>query len=383
LSQLAEKIARIIHFRGPIPFARFMHLALYCPVYGYYEKEGDNIGCGGDYFTSVSVGTLFGELLACQLAQWLEELAPRPLCVVEAGAHRGELARDLLAWLSSRRPDLYHRLGYWIIEPSPGRRRWQQQTLADFSDHCSWGQRLSDLAGAPRFGVFFSNELLDAFPVHKLGWDAQNQTWFEWGVTVENGRFCWTRLPARGWLLALSRRWVEPAGFAALAPHLPDGFGIEVAPAALRWWRQAASLVAAGRLLTFDYGLTTDELLLPHRPGGTLRAYRRHQVSTDVLLAPGERDITAHVNFSALQSVGEEAGLTAEGLFTQAQWLTGLAARTWAGELPFDEWTPARRRQFQTLTHPEHLGRAFRVLVQARPPPGKPGTARRHNAAPA
>ncbi|HEV2207150.1 MAG TPA: SAM-dependent methyltransferase [Verrucomicrobiae bacterium] len=380
MSQLAEKIAQLIQNRGCISFARFMHLALYCPVYGYYEKEPDNIGRRGDYFTSVSVGGLFGELLACQFAGWLEELTaatdprPGPLALVEAGAHRGELARDILNWLRQHRSALFERTRYWIVEPSARRQQWQQATLAEFGDKVCWVPSLGAAAqgtqgpenSAPLRGVIFSNELLDAFPVHRLGWDRTRQEWFEWGVTSEQGHFRWTRLEPPRWLLQCCRRQIPVTELEALKPVLPDGFTVEIAPSATRWWRCAAQRLGAGKLMTIDYGLTRNELLLPHRTAGTLRAYRQHQLSPDVLADPGEQDLTAHVNFAALETAGLGVGLQPSQLTTQAQFLTGIAARTWSGEWEFGEWTPERRRQFQTLTHPQHLGQAFRVLVQGR-----------------
>jgi SAM-dependent MidA family methyltransferase len=110
---------------------------------------------------------------------------------------------------------------------------------------------------------------------------------------------------------------------------------------------------------------------MPERRGGTLRAYSRHRPGQDVLAQPGEQDLTAHVNFSALQAAGEAMGLTTDAFVGQDRFLTQVAARIWTGELDFGDWTAGHTRQFQTLTHPDHLGRAFRVLVQSISPSGK------------
>jgi SAM-dependent MidA family methyltransferase len=147
---------------------------------------------------------------------------------------------------------------------------------------------------------------------------------------------------------------------------LPEGFTVEISPAAEQWWREAASVLDRGRLITLDYGLTADEFFAPERTEGTARAYFHHQSSRDLLAQAGEQDITAHVNFTAIQTAGEAAGLRTDAFLTQAQFLTAIAARIWKGGTSFGEWTPERTRQFQTLTHPEHLGRPFRVLVQSR-----------------
>jgi len=150
-----------------------------------------------------------------------------------------------------------------------------------------------------------------------------------------------------------------------LLARLPDGFTTECCPQAVAWWTQAASRLGTGRLLTFDYGLRGDEFVTPERAKGTLRAYRAHRLSPDVLADPGAQDLTAHVNFTALQAAGEAAGLSTEGLWSQGAFLTHLVQADLATSAIS---TPAQVRQFQTLTHPDHLGLRFKVLVQARSP---------------
>ena len=201
-------------------------------------------------------------------------------------------------------------------------------------------------------------------PVHRLGWDAKKQDWFEWAVTLQRGQFAWTRIAPT---LPLSDPRFQISNFPlALGKVLPDGFTVEICLAAERWWSAAAESLVLGKLLTIDYGLSAEEFFVPERREGTLRAYRNHQPSRDVLANPGEQDLTAQVNFTALQAAGESAGLTTEGFLSQAQFLTGIAARTWESQAPIIQWTHQRRRQFQTLTHPQLMGRTFRVLVQAR-----------------
>jgi SAM-dependent MidA family methyltransferase len=146
---------------------------------------------------------------------------------------------------------------------------------------------------------------------------------------------------------------------------LPDNYTIETSPAAENWWHEAANILERGKLLTIDYGLTDDELFSPARANGTLRAYFRHHVTDDILANVGEQDLTAHVNFSAIQKIGEEAGLKTETFSTQTKFLTQILEKT-LQDKTFGKWNASRTRQFQTLTHPEHLGRAFRVLVQSR-----------------
>jgi len=348
---------------GAVPFARFMELALYAPGVGYYETKR-NPGRGGDFYTSVSTGELFGQLLAFQFAEWLEQspVAGNPLAIIEGGAHDGALAKDILTWIRAHRPKLFERLQYVILDPSPQRQSWQKKTLAKFRDKSLWICGFSELknwqlavSNRQRLrGIIFSNELLDAFPVHRLGWDAKGKKWFEWGVAWDGEKFVWARMECGR----------QPAVGRELLEVLPDGYAIEISPAAETWWRAAANTLGDGKLLTIDYGLTEDERFLPHRREGTLRAYFRHHPAGDLLANVGEQDLTAHVNFSAIQSAGEACGLATESFSTQSQFLTRILEKA-AGDPSFGDWA-ARARQFQTLTHPEHLGRAFRVLVQTR-----------------
>ena len=351
---------------GVLSFARFMELALYCPVHGYYETQKDNVGPRGDFYTSVSTGELFGELLAFQFAGWLAEMriADCGLRIVEAGAHDGKLAKDILNWLQLHRPRLFSEIEYWIIEPSACRQAWQHETLKNFAPRVRWFAGFQSVAANnpqsairnPQLnGVIFSNELLDAMPVHRYGWDAKNRKWFEWGVAVKGGQFVWAKIPNSEFRIPNSE----------LEAVLPDGYTIETSPAAENWWREAAGILKHGKLLAIDYGHGADERFSPARTRGTVRAYHRHHVSDDLLANVGEQDLTAHVNFSAIQKAGEAAGLATESFTTQPQFLTQILGAAMKDK-SFGDWTARRTRQFQTLTHPEHLGRAFRVLVQSR-----------------
>src|SRR5208282_2346659 len=191
------------------------------------------------------------------------------------------------------------------------------------------------------------------------------------GVAVEGKKFVWARchdsLTPQSGERAGARGL--PSAFSSLPSDLlavlPDGYTVEISPAAENWWREAAGVLEHGRLMTIDYGLGADELFSPNRPHGTLRAYFRHHIADDVLANPSEQDITAHVNFPAIQAAGESAGLTTESFSTQAQFLTRILEKA-AKDKTFGDWTASRTRQFQSLTHPEHLGRAFRVLIQSR-----------------
>jgi SAM-dependent MidA family methyltransferase len=249
--------------------------------------------------------------------------------------------------------------------------------VAGLKNKVKWVSNLHDLRASKQSkthspesrinGIIFSNELLDAFPVHRYGWDAKERGWFEWGVMVQDGEFAWTRLSEEksGGNLDL----VKLPGLApltALREQLPEEFTIEVCPAAEAWWRDAAKVLNRGQLLTFDYGLMAEEMLAPERKHGTLRSYHQHQSGWDILEKPGEQDLTAHINFQAIQEVGELAGLRTQTVSTQEQFLTSLFAQACKVERSFNEWDSKHIRQFQTLVHPDHLGRRYRVLLQTR-----------------
>jgi SAM-dependent MidA family methyltransferase len=347
MSELKSIIRQDILSAGSISFARFMELALYCPKTGYYEQESSMIGKKGDFYTSVSVGPLFGELLARKFTDWLESFAAQPAILIEAGAHDGQLALDILTWVREFRPELA--VNYWIVEPSERRRIWQESKLDFFADNVTW---FASLDALPRglCGVIFCNELLDAMPVHILQWKGGG--WVELRIGLKENALVWQTAE-------LTTDLAPPQIPSGLAAVLPDGFQIEVSPAARNWWRGAAAKLQRGTLVTIDYGLEQDELWAPHRRQGTIRAYYRHHLTDDLLARPGEQDLTAHVSFTDVRRAGEEAGLITDGLVSQSKFLTDIAAG-------MPTWTAERVRQFQTLTHPEHLGRSFKVLIQSR-----------------
>jgi len=281
--------------------------------------------------------------------------------IAEAGAHDGRLAMDILEALRRTRSDLFESMEYWISEPSEARRRWQAERLSEFSPRVHWADDLH-LGEEKVFKIIFSNELLDAMPVHRLGWDKKRGVWFEWGVALESGKLTWQRLDG------LEKEEAIKANLEALPRGLlevlPDGFVVEISPMAERFYNRAARGLGEGKLVTVDYGLDSEEFVMPERQNGTLRAYYKHRVSNDVLMRPGQQDITAHVNFGRLQAIGEAAGLATECFVCQDKFLIEIAARAWKQDA--GSWPAQKVRQFQTLTHPEQLGRKFRVLVQSR-----------------
>lgn len=364
MTAIQEKIARKIEQDGPICFGEFMAEALYCPNLGYYEVGTNNIGASGDFYTSVSTGALFGSLLAFQIREWQANLKDRHVSrrtfrIVEAGAHDGRLAKDILSWFEKHSPEVLEEIEYWIVEPSESRRGIQEATLSGVAGRVRWARSIVELQGV--CGVIISNELLDALPVHAVAWDADAKQWLERRVGLIDGRFGWVTGPACGSVTADGRLSAVLEGSTGV---LPNGFCTEIHLDAERWWKEAAGALEAGWLLTFDYGLCREEFFLAHRAGGTLRGYSKHRHAADVLANPGSQDITSHVNFTGIEEAGIGAGLRTRYFGTQASFLVSVAERYWKSGLP--PWTSKEVQQFKMLTHPDGFGRAFKALLQER-----------------
>ena len=345
---LRDRIAR----DGPMPFRDFMDAALYHPEHGYYASGRARIGRGGDFFTSVSVGPLFGALLARQFAEmWTRLGEPAEFAIVEQGAHRGDFARDVLSALRETAPPCFAATRYRIIEPSENLRAAQRATLDEFTRaQVRWFPALDAL---PAFtGVHFSNELLDAFPVHAIAWDGQ--TWRESHVAVEAGRFIF------------AERDVASAPLrAALArlPPVPAGYRTEINLAAPEWIAALAARLTRGFALVIDYGFPRAEYYRPERTTGTLTGYAQHHRIEDILAAPGETDLTAHVDFTALAERARDAGLRLAGFTDQHHFIVGLGALHFPANIPDTTASQRERRAFKTLMHPQMLGRSFQVLA--------------------
>ncbi len=360
---------------GILPFWRFMHLALYHPDHGYYEKSLGQVGRQGDFFTSVSVGPLFGELLGWQFAHWAAQASWPRWQIVEAGAHDGALALDILSSLRDSSAVPKNSFRYVIVEPSARRRQAQQQKLAGFNDIVTWIADWAEFEPAKLKGIIFANELLDAFPVFRFAWNGARGGWQEWGVGCEQDRFTWQIISdSQGINASCEESNLRQEALAILEekipsdlhPGLPAGFTVEICPEATRWWRKAGSHLDAGYLVTLDYGLTKAEFWAAGRTTGNLKAIRNHCVVPDALANPGDQDITAPIDFSQLQATGEQHGLQTISLVRQEIFLTNILATMQDHRPSPMAWDANRIRQFQTLIHPSHLGWNFKALVQRR-----------------
>ncbi len=312
-SDIVTIITKQIHAQQRIPFAVYMDLALYQPNCGYYTTKSSILGPDGDFITSPHLGHDFGELLAVQFADMWHALGqPNPFHLVEMGAGQGLIAADVLAYLQQDHPDCYATLDYIIIEKSPALRAIQQECLTQVS----W-TTLDDLQ--PITGCLFSNELVDAFPVHII--EKHDNQLQEVYITTKDNTLQEILGPLSTEKII---QYFDLIDIDLLTDAYPDGYRTEVNLAALDWLDTVASLIDRGFLLTIDYGHTAQRYYSPARHKGTLKCYYQHRHHNDPYTNIGQQDLTAHVDFTALQRYGDKAGLTPLGFTQQGLFLMAL-----------------------------------------------------------
>ena len=353
---LTELLAVRIRAGGPITFAEFMRECLYHPAHGYYSRPSARRF--GDYYTSVDVHPIFGRLLARQFAEMWELLgSPRPFVLVESAAGTGRLAGHILDFSVRALPEFYAALEYVAVERSGPRRAEHSARLAE---HAAAG-RVSSAGEIPRAipaGCIFSNELLDALPAHRVV--LEQGALKEMYVGFEDQRF--TEVVGEPSMPTLERYFGEQ-GIA-----LGEGQQAEVCFEACDWIESAGRALERGFVLTIDYGHEARTIYDEHHNRGTLLAYRDHKITENLLDVPGEQDLTAHVNFTAVDLCGRRAGLARTGLVTQSQFLVALGRGNEFADL-YDpgqsEMEKLRARLLlKNLIHPEGLGEKFLVLIQ-------------------
>jgi SAM-dependent MidA family methyltransferase len=360
---LIHKIREEIREKGRMTFARFMEIALYDPSDGYYSSSGESIGLGGDYYTSPDVHPIFGRLLAKQIRQLEASLSHhRPFTVIEMGAGKGLLCRDILSGLKEAAPADYKRFRYAVIERSPAMVDKQKEMLKAGwpADSVAWFSGLEEAAaGGPIIGCVLSNELVDAFPVHRVMGTKDGLE--EIYLDLSDGAFVESAGPASTPDLA--------AYFDGLKIRLAEGQRAEVNLEAGRWIRGVGRALEQGFVLTIDYGHPASELFAPHRKKGSLLCYYRHTVNEDPYSRVGQQDITAHVDFTRLAQAGAEAGLSVTGFTNQLNFLMSLGI---AGEMERLDPESPEILSVKRLLARESMGGVFKVLIQHKgltPPP--------------
>ena len=357
---LSKILLDCIRARGPLTFAEYMQECLYHPEHGYYAQPDQ--GPRADYQTSVDVHPIFGRLLARQLAEMWETLGrPEEFTVVEAGAGTGRLAAQILDFSARALPDCFRALHYVAVERSAARRAAIREAFAAAKLPASQAAVAESVPETIAAGCIFSNELLDAMPVHRV---VQNQGELS-EIFVDAGED-----GLREVLRPLSSERVRDY-FAEQKVELGEGQHAEAGLEACSWVSGCFDRLARGFLLTIDYGYEAAELYSRQHWRGTVMAYEKHRASEDYYSAPGGQDLTAHVNFSAIQSLSAQARQARPlntGLVSQTQFLLNLGRANEFADVYDEGQSEAERfharEGLKTLIHPEGMGETFKVLIQ-------------------
>jgi SAM-dependent MidA family methyltransferase len=375
---LRQKIDQEIREQGPIPFSRYMELCLYDPELGYYSRNAEQFGKAGDFYTSSDVHAVFGRLMARQFEEmWRVLGSPEQIEILEYGPGRGLFAQDVLDWSEKKFPEFFRALHYSLVESSPALRERLQATLSRHFEtrKASLPQRLKPLSDKESKGtaealphkvsieralasefpiIIFANEFFDALPAEVIS--AQGGLF----ISESDERLLETWGPASAEALEFLDRY---------SVHPEDGERVEAPLIAQRHMSQIAAAVDRGFILAIDYGYTRQEQLAG-RHRGTIAAYRQHSMSANPYEAPGEQDITAHVNFTALAAAAEQGGMRVQPLLTQSQFLMGIGEHNQFADA-FEECRLPQERakvalQLKHLVTPTGIGETFHVLVASK-----------------
>ena len=346
-----------------MPFSRYMEMCLYDRELGYYSRNAEKFGKAGDFYTSSDVHAVFGRLLARQFDEiWRRMGSPSRVEVLELGPGRGLFAQDVLDWAEKKFPDFFSAVHYSLAERAPSLRVRLQQTL---KRHLGAGRASlvpeSTTEGCPALSetgvsacIVFANEFFDALPVEIVSKQGSLR------ITSENSR--------------LKEIWAAPSAaeltFLDLyGVHPEPGERIEVPLAAQHCLNQLAAHADKSVFVLVDYGYTRQEQL-GGRHRGTLMTFRQHSAANDPYEAPGEQDITAHVNFTALAAAAEQNGMQVRPLVTQSQLLLGIGEATQFADAFEDTRLPQERAkralQLKHLINPEGMGETFKVMVASK-----------------
>jgi SAM-dependent MidA family methyltransferase len=366
---LLEKILEIINNfpDKKITFAEYMNLCLYDSEFGYYNSDKIIIGNQGDFFTSASLSSDFGELLAIQLEEFWQVLGkPSNFKLVEMGAGNGNLALAIINYILNHYPDFSSNLEYIIIEKSQTLKLTQQQLLLDnFPNRISikW-KDWNSIPDDSIIGCFFSNELIDAIPVHLIRYSQKKLE--EIYLTENNNQLVikYDSLSTKN-----ISNYFKMIGIDFQGEIYPDNYQTEVNLQAIDWLKQVFTKLKQGYLLTIDYGYTAKKYYHPQRSQGTLKCYYQHHHHDNPYVNIGSQDMTSHVNFTALEKYGDFLGLnnlkyTKQALFLMSLGLGDRLNELSNGKISLTEILK-RRQQLHSLINPEGLGN-FGVLLQSK-----------------
>ncbi|HET9410073.1 MAG TPA: SAM-dependent methyltransferase [Candidatus Sulfotelmatobacter sp.] len=371
MNPVRQIIEEEIREHGPIPFSRYMELCLYDPEHGYYSRHAEQFGKAGDFYTSSDVHAVFGRLLARQFEEMWRVLGSRArIELIELGPGRGLFAQDVLDWAAKKFPDFFCALTYVLVESSPALR---ERIAINLRTHIESGKaQLLDSRVAQRFSaaneppvnkkalatevprIIFANEFFDALPVEIVSSQGSLR------IALNDARFLETWAPSSPEELEFLDRF---------SVHPEPGERLEVPLVAQHKMQQIAVSINRGFIITIDYGYTRAEQLAG-RHRGTLKAIRQHSVSANPYEAPGDQDLTADVNFTALTSAAEGKSLSAHNLVTQSQFLMGIGEANQFADAFEDCRVPQERAkvalQLKHLVTPAGMGESFHVLVASK-----------------
>lgn len=358
MTPLEELLAERIRRHGPLTFAEYMRECLYHPVHGYYSQpEARRFA---DYYTSVDVNPIFGRLLARQFAEMWERLSrPGEFVLVEAAAGTGRLASQILDFVREKLPEFYGAVRYVAVERSPARCDQARERLA--ADRERGTCRVDpEIPRRIPHGCVFSNELLDALPVHRVV--QKDGTLREVFVMHDGKRFFEATMPLSTCAIA--------EYFAAQQVVLLEGQQAEAGLEACDWIGEVDRRLERGFVLTIDYGHEAKELFDARHMAGTVLAYGKHRASEDFYAEPGLQDLTAHVNFTAMRTWGERGGLKTLGRVSQTAFLMALGQGNGFADLYEEGMSEAAkvrgRLELKTLIFPEGMGERFQVMIQGK-----------------
>lgn len=342
---------QFLHSRSPMPFEKYMNFCLYHPEYGYYA-QGNLPGKRGDFVTSPCIHKVFGATVSLQILEIYEILEkPKKFVIVESGAGQGYLALDILTYLVQK--GFY--FNYWIIEPFQKIKTIQKETLKDFQSYINWFESINEI---PEFkGVFLSNELFDAFPVHLI--EKQNNELKE----------IWIEVKKDGTIKEFLKKLNNFEIFERVKPYFyswKDGYRTEVCTQVENFYKILSQKLKEGAIITIDYGYPRADYYIPERNRGTLLCYYRHKVIENPYFKPGEMDITAHVDFTLLKEMGEKYNFLNIGFTQQGSFLVSLGIEKVLYEVSKGNWKDIEALKF--LVFPEGLGSSHWVLIQGRFP---------------
>jgi SAM-dependent MidA family methyltransferase len=347
-----------------ITFAEYMELVLYQPQFGYYVSNAERIGTTGDFLTSPHLAADFGELLAVQLKQVWEILgSPSKFSIVEMGAGQGLLAAQILEYLQREDPKFFGVLEYLILETSSAMISAQQMRLNTLPVRwCEW----LEIEDRSIVGCFLSNELIDALPVHQVIVKADRLQ--EIHVALGKEELIFTEIIDELSTDRLNKYW-QLNNIDLLSDRYTDGYRTEVNLAALDWLKIVEQKLERGYIISIDYGYSADRYYNPIRSQGTLQCYYEHYHHNDPYINIGNQDLTAHVDFTAIQNQGELLGLETIGFTKQGMFLMtlGLGDRiskvsSSGGDI---QTILTRRQNLHQLIDPMGVGK-FGILIQSK-----------------